>query len=65
MINWLIKRNKITITLSNRLTVTNAGNTSLHMHNNNIFMNAVGQFAMRLTSTELIAKIRIFWTCHC
>ena len=36
--------------------VTNAGNTTLHMHNNNIFMNAVGQFAKRLTSTELIAK---------
>ena len=43
--------------------VTNAGNTALHMHNNDIFMNAVGQFANVLTSTELIAKIRIF--CHC
>ena len=57
MIYWLIKRNKMSITFSNRLTVTNAGNTALHLHNNNIFMNAVGQFAKRLTSTELIAKI--------
>ena len=49
MINWLIKQNKMSNnSFSNRLTVTNAGNTALHMHNNNIFMNAVGQFAKHL-----------------